>query len=384
VLSNASVKRGLGGWCWTFWLWWQYSWDEIHPDIKQTLINEYIQFQQTLMCINVLELLGIFVTEVAIVVAHNADFQHMFQWQPLAKVGGNNLLANIWSGTKSMESEKARAITKLMSECRMQTAVGFKHPHKSGTKNIVADGFSPDDVDIFISKFKKYLQTGLTLLQQANLASPLLHLRRFHLNPEILSLMFSAILSPSTITLPKRNTKSCCVGNTLNNKLIRKAPIDKYLSTAIKYIIETSGNDPSIDPSTKKQHSLIDASLHKLKRWETVPNQRHPLTIPMIRWLKQKAEPTNNDSPEKAMVDWLIVGIHTGYRSVEWSQEKDPTKDGFYHTDNPDQSIYAICEEDITFTDAQGHHCHDKLDAHAVIFNETFRIQKNKEHGQIK
>jgi hypothetical protein len=84
------------------------------------------------------------------------------------------------------------------------------------------------------------------------------------------------------------------------------------------------------------------------------------------------------------MVDWLFVGIHRGYHSIKWSQEKDPTKDRLYHANNPNRSIYAICKEDITFKDAQGRHCHDKLDAHSVILYETFRFQKNKEHGQIK
>jgi hypothetical protein len=179
-------------------------------------------------------------------------------------------------------------------------------------------------------------------------------------------------------------TESCCVGNTINNKLVRKATVDQYVNTAIKYALEVSGIDPSIDPSTNKRHNLIEAALQELKRWEKVPNRRQPLTIPMIRWLKQKAESTHEDSLENATIDWLIVGLHTGYRSVEWCQEKDPSIDGFFCAENPDRSTYAVCEDDITFDDAQGRKCRDKLDPKAVIFNETFRFQKNKEHGQIK
>jgi hypothetical protein len=83
-LTDASVKRGLHGWCWTFQLWWQYSWEDIHPDIQQTLINEYIRWEKKLTCINVLELLGIFVAEVAIVVAYETEFHSMFKWQVAA------------------------------------------------------------------------------------------------------------------------------------------------------------------------------------------------------------------------------------------------------------------------------------------------------------
>jgi hypothetical protein len=36
-LTDASIKRGIGGWCPTLKLWWQFSWDEFHPDVKKTL-----------------------------------------------------------------------------------------------------------------------------------------------------------------------------------------------------------------------------------------------------------------------------------------------------------------------------------------------------------
>jgi hypothetical protein len=208
ALTDASVKRGLGGWCWTFRIWWQYSWEDIHPDIRKTLINEYLKFKEKLTCINVLELLGIFVAEVAIVVAYNTEFKHKYQWQPTANIGGDNLQANVWSGTKSMANQKARAITKLMSELRMQSNIGFSHPHIEGIENIVADGFSRKDVKDFTKTFKSYSQTEFNLLQQENLGSRPLRLRRFLLEPKILSLMASAILSPSTIDLPKGKLKS--------------------------------------------------------------------------------------------------------------------------------------------------------------------------------
>jgi hypothetical protein len=62
----------------------------------------------------------------------------MFQWQSLAKAGGNNLKANIWSGTKSMESEKTGAITKLMSMVlfasggRIQAPTHIRHQKHRG------------------------------------------------------------------------------------------------------------------------------------------------------------------------------------------------------------------------------------------------------------
>jgi hypothetical protein len=121
----------------------------------------------------------------------------------------NNLQANVWSGTKSMANEKAQAITKLMSELQMQSNTGFSHPYiVEGIENIVADGFSQNDVHDFTKLFQLYSQTELNLLQQENLGSRPLCLRRFLLEPKILSLMACAILSPNTIDLPKGKLKN--------------------------------------------------------------------------------------------------------------------------------------------------------------------------------
>jgi hypothetical protein len=51
------------------------------------------------MYTNFLKLLIIFVAEVAMAIVYNTD------------IGGNNLQANIWSGTKSMSNKKAQAIS---------------------------------------------------------------------------------------------------------------------------------------------------------------------------------------------------------------------------------------------------------------------------------
>jgi hypothetical protein len=179
-------------------------------------------------------------------------------------------------------------------------------------------------------------------------------------------------------------TEFCCVGNTLNNKLVRKSTVDQYLDIAITYVKSNITVDPSIDPFTNKRHGLISSALDELKRWEKVPNRRMPLTIPMIMWLIEYAKTKHEDSLENALADWFIMGIHTGYRSIEWCQEKDPKKHGFYRAEDPDMSIYAVCENDITFDDAQGRRCQDYQDPSAVTFNETFRFQKNKDNGQIK
>ena len=108
-------------------------------------------------------------------------------------------------------------------------------------------------------------------------------------------------------------TEFCCVGNTLNKTLIRKATVDQYLDIAITYVKSKTTVDPSIDPTTKKRHSLIDSALNELKCWEKVPNGRMPITVPMIKCLIKYAKTKHEDLLENAIVDWFIMGTHTEY-----------------------------------------------------------------------
>jgi hypothetical protein len=128
-------------------------------------------------------------------------------------------------------------------------------------------------------------------------------------------------------------TEFCCIGNTLNSKLVQKSTVDEYLDIAITYVKSNTAVDPSINLSTHKRHSLIKSALDELKRWEKVPNRRMPLTIPIITWLIEYAKTKYEDSVESSLSDWFIMGIHTEYQSIEWCQEKYPTKHGFYRSE---------------------------------------------------
>jgi hypothetical protein len=201
-LTDASIKRGLGGWCPTLKLWWQISWDEMHPDVKYTLLNEYEKYEKGLTCVNVLELVGIVVTMMAI--AHTVMFTGLFNlaWQPLAQICGDNKQANCWAGTKTMRNEKARALSKIISSIQMVSTAGFKAEYIPGPENWIADDFSRKDDDKVQSEFKGYSPTELSLLAQAKIDSQKLRLNRFLLTPASVSLLVSAILHPNTVDLP--------------------------------------------------------------------------------------------------------------------------------------------------------------------------------------
>ena len=83
-----------------------------------------------------------------------------------------------------------------------------------------------------------------------------------------------------------------------------------------------------------------------------------PITKSMIIWLIKSVTGKDHDCFTNAIIDFLIMGIQTGWRGVEWAQPKDPTKHGFYEYDKPsspfENRVYALCIEDIRFKYANG------------------------------
>lgn len=56
------------------------------------------------------------------------------------------------------------------------------------------------------------------------------------------------------------------------------------------------------------------------KKYESVPNRCHMITDSIMAWLIKKADKADTDSELRAIVDWIIIGRFTGYRSSEWHQ----------------------------------------------------------------
>ena len=90
-----------------------------------------------------------------------------------------------------------------------------------------------------------------------------------------------------------------------------------------------------------------------------------------------------------AIINFLIMGIQTGWRGVEWAQPKCPMKHGFYEHKKAsikfDNQIYALCIEDITFKYASGRIVTNSLtvvDANVAYSLICWRYQKNLNHRQ--
>jgi hypothetical protein len=104
----------------------------------------------------------------------------------------------------------------------------------------------------------------------------------------------------------------------------------------------------------------------------------------MIRNLKEQAKKNHADLLKDSIADWLVCGLHTGFRSVEWAQERDPDKHGFYRADDPKKQIYAVHEDDVQFQNCEKRFLKEKTDPSAVLMDITWRIQKNRQNNKKK
>jgi hypothetical protein len=175
-------------------------------------------------------------------------------------------------------------------------------------------------------------------------------------------------------------------GDTIQNRIVRKSTIVGYLDAVAEMFTDQKMQDPRIDPKTGKIHRLIDTILKEIERWESMPNRREPVTKTMVRHLQGTSKDHHEDSLDTAITDWMIVGLHTGYRRIEWAQEREPkTESDFQRAENPEKSIYAVTDKDIRFRDKNNKVRHDYMSVNPNKMGGIdlrWRFQKNGENGQ--
>ena len=130
------------------------------------------------------------------------------------------------------------------------------------------------------------------------------------------------------------------------------------------YVRGHTGTDIRIKPDPEKprdqwkEHPLLEIIYKDTKNWQGMSKRQDPITKSMIIWLIESVAGKDPDCSTSALCDFLIMGIQTGWRGVEWAQPKDPTRHGFYKYDKPsspfENRVYALCIEDIKFKYANG------------------------------
>jgi hypothetical protein len=203
---DACIKYGMGGWSIDWGYWWQISWNELHHDIADTLLNRYEKTGKILTSINVLEFAAAWVNYVACCYMVKSG-RKKYAWQPQVLFYGDNTASESWCHSCNLSQPKARAIAKLYCHTMMHSNVGGTHIHISTDDNALADAFSRTPVRTVVNDLNVFSPCELRELLQAPSECQSIYLQRFHLSAELRSELALAILQPNMVNLPTEKSK---------------------------------------------------------------------------------------------------------------------------------------------------------------------------------
>jgi hypothetical protein len=69
-----------------------------------------------------------------------------------------------------------------------------------------------------------------------------------------------------------------------------------------------------VDQATGQRVEAIAKSIKEAKHWDKMTKRQEPITTP--RLTNDLAQPPDSSSHERALIDWPITGLTTGYRGI--------------------------------------------------------------------
>ena len=183
-------------------------------------------------------------------------------------------------------------------------------------------------------------------------------------------------------------TANLVAGDNILCTTLKSGTILRYLSAANALSLNASVMNPCLDISGKQSKHINDI-ITEVKRWETIPDRREPITKKMIDFIANKGAKLAKHSAHNiytALNDWLIMGLQSGFRRKEWAQDRTYIKKHKDIQRNVDGSASAFILRDIEFrnkNNARINQQSNKDISNAPIVNLTWRFQKNNDNGQI-
>ena len=124
------------------------------------------------------------------------------------------------------------------------------------------------------------------------------------------------------------------------------------------------------------------------KSWQAPKDAKNPLTKTMIWDMARTTRKAHQDSDSAAIYDWMVLGLSTGARRVEYAQTCRTKIDMVWvqldQQQPPSSQPYAFIDGDFTFLDKNCKQLHGKARANAAFVRIRWRTQKNKNNGETK
>ena len=177
-------------------------------------------------------------------------------------------------------------------------------------------------------------------------------------------------------------------GETLLCKSIRSGTILRYLSAAADLSVPANITNPCLDIMGKQSQYIKDI-INEVRRWESIPNRREPLTKSMITYIMNKGDSLAKHNPDNiysALSDWLVIGLQAGFRKREWAQDSSALRKTGDTSHNIDGTSAAFIMDDFEFRNKNNSRLNqDSYNSirRAPILNIRWRFQKNNDNGQV-
>ena len=138
---------------------------------------------------------------------------------------------------------------------------------------------------------------------------------------------------------------------------------------------------PTLPSLSFRYPPLLHSILSEYKRWQSIPNRRHPITTTMLNHLHKLQSNQDQDSYLPALFDWLILGIHTGHRKSEWCQDASAFKKTSTFSKTVNNTSTAFMAEDFALSHKPISHSSPHSQSQEYNYLQIkWRFQKN---GQI-
>ena len=85
-------------------------------------------------------------------------------------------------------------------------------------------------------------------------------------------------------------------GETLLCRSIRSGTIMRYLSAAAELSVPANVTNPCLDIMGKQSQYIRDV-INEVKRWESIPNRKEPITKELIQYIINKGNKLSKQNP---------------------------------------------------------------------------------------
>ena len=183
-------------------------------------------------------------------------------------------------------------------------------------------------------------------------------------------------------------TADLVAGQNILCKSLKSTTITRYLKAAADLSIRSDITNPCLNTNGKVSEH-IKSIINEVKRWESMPDRREPMTKQIIEYIYNKGIAQKKINPyniHSAIADWFILGLQSGFRRKEWAQDRTYMKKHKDIQRNPDGTPAAFILQDMEFTKKNNVRINQNSEKeinNADMVNIKWRFQKNNDNGQI-